>query len=243
MEKTTNYDMFKFREDNRQIDTGHLRRITESIKARNLLHMRPIIVNAQMEVIDGQNRLLAAKQLGVEIYYKVEASLGIMDMLAMNCSKAWGLQDYVNFFVQNGYQEYIKLKDFAKKNNLDIRTAFALTTGNGKNNYKDFKSGKFVFNNDVYGSEIDIIWRVIDYIKRINGAIPSTYLKTTKFWNAMIKLIRSAAFDEQKFMDNLVRLIDKCSVKATSEGYCKMLQEIHNWKNHNRVNIIEEVAD
>lgn len=244
MEKTTNYDMFKFREDNRaQINQSHVKRLAESIKARNLLQMRPIIVNGKMEVIDGQHRLLAAKMLGVEIFYKVEQTLGIMDMLAMNCAKAWGIQDYVNFFVQNGHQEYIKLSDFAKKNQLDMRTAYSLTTARSKANFSAFKQGKFIFNNDVYASEVDIIWRTIDYIKRINGTTTAQYLKTTKFWNAMIKLVRSAGFDEYKFFDNLVKLIDKCAVRATSDGYCKMLQDIHNWKNHTRVNIVDEVCE
>ena len=244
MEKTTNYDMFKFRADNREeINTAHVRRIADSIKSRNLLHMRPIIVNSKMEVIDGQHRLLAAKMLGVDIYYKVEPSLGIEDMLAMNCSKTWGLQDYVNFFVQNGYQEYMKLREFAKKNNLDIRTAFALTTARTKSNHLDFKAGRYVFNSDVYASEVDIIWQTINYIIRLNGAKNSTYTKTTKFWNAMIKLVRSPLFNEVKFSDNLVKLIDKCSVRATGDGYCKMLQEIHNWKNQSRVNIVDEVCE
>ena len=37
--------------------------------------MRPIVVNKKMEVMDGQHRLMAAKQLGVEIYYQEEKNL------------------------------------------------------------------------------------------------------------------------------------------------------------------------
>lgn len=241
---TNNYDLFKFREDNREsINQAHVKRLADSIKARNLLHMRPIIVNAGMEVIDGQHRLLAARQLDVEIHYKIEKSLGIMDMLAMNCNMAWGIQDYVNFFVQHGNQEYIKLKEFAKKNNLPIRTAYNLTTSRTKAKASAFKKGEYIFNNDVYAGEIDFIWQVIEYIKRMQGWKMGAFTTTTKFWNAIIKLVHSAGFDQQKFMDNLGKLIDKVSIKATSDGYCKMLQEINNWRNSNRVNIVDEVCD
>jgi hypothetical protein len=47
IQNTKNYSMFKFRADNREkISDGHVEKLVESIKTRNLLEMRPIIVNA-----------------------------------------------------------------------------------------------------------------------------------------------------------------------------------------------------
>jgi len=87
--KTTNYEIFTFREDNREkIDKKHLARLVESIKSRNLLELRPIMVNEKLEIVDGQHRLLAAKQLGYEIYYQKEENLDCADIVRMNLSKA-----------------------------------------------------------------------------------------------------------------------------------------------------------
>ena len=100
--KTKNYEMFKFREDNRlKIDQSHVNKLINSIQSRNLLDMRPIIVNSDYEILDGQHRLLAAKNLGVEIYYEIEEKLEHKDIILMNVAKSWAVCDYMNYFVKN----------------------------------------------------------------------------------------------------------------------------------------------
>ncbi len=85
IKKTKNYEMFTFREDNREkIDQSHVQRLVFSIEKRNLLELRPIIVNEKFEVIDGQHRLMAAKFLDVEIFYQQEKKLDAKDIITMN---------------------------------------------------------------------------------------------------------------------------------------------------------------
>ena len=84
IQKTKDYEMFKFRDDNRPLSQPHLKALIDSIKSKNLLEMRPIQVNAQFEVIDGQHRIAAAKALGVDIYYQVEESLNPEDIIRLN---------------------------------------------------------------------------------------------------------------------------------------------------------------
>lgn len=244
MEKTTNYDMFIFRNDNRsEIKQSHVNKLVQSIKARNLLEMRPISVNGKMEIMDGQHRVLAAKALNVPIYYRVDQSFTGEDMLALNVSKSWGLPDYLNYYVKNGYQEYIKLNDFNIKNKMNIRTSLTLTSGTSHEISTQFKNGTYKFNNDLYGSEIDSCWLIIDYIKKSNPLGQSTYLKTNKFWNALLKLVRSTEFNEAKFMANLSRMTEKCCIKATINGYCSMLMEINNYRNAHRIDILDKDYD
>src|SRR5258708_2908989 len=63
------YDSFKILNSNRKLNKLHLKRLEEIISVNNRLHLHPILVNADYEVIDGQHRLSVARKLGVPIYY------------------------------------------------------------------------------------------------------------------------------------------------------------------------------
>lgn len=71
MKETKDYNIFKKHPNNREIFHANLEKIKRSIQIKNLLEYRPIIVDKKMQVIDGQHRLEAARQLGVPIYYQM----------------------------------------------------------------------------------------------------------------------------------------------------------------------------
>lgn len=236
-EITTEYDMFKFRNDNREsINHSHVKRLAESIKARNLLELRPISVNAEMEVIDGQHRLLAAKMLGVPIYYRKSNDLKASDIIIMNISQTWGQGDYLNYYVKNNYPEYIKLQQFMKSHSITIRIALNITMGNKKDAFIKFKLGEFKFNEEDFHNHIDICWETIEYIKRINGF--SNYTQSARFWGALLILIRHINFDEAKWRDNLKRMVERFTAKATQDDYLRLFMDVHNWRNTNKLDLV-----
>jgi len=235
---TTNYDMFKFREDNRQtITQSHVRRLAESIKSRNLLELRPISVNGEMEVIDGQHRLLAAKSLGVPIYYHQNHELLASDIILMNVAQAWGQADYLNYFCKNNYPEYLKLRDFMKAHNITIKIALNITMGQRKDAFIKFKQGEFKFNQEDFANHIDICWNTIDYIKRMNGY--SAYTHSARFWSALLIMIRHASFDATKWLDNLKRMVERFTAKARQDDYLRLFMDVHNWRNNNKVDLVK----
>lgn len=72
MLSTKNYDVFTMHASNREINILNIKKIKASLCARNMLHLRPIVVNKKMEIKDGQHRFLAAKELGLEIFYQID---------------------------------------------------------------------------------------------------------------------------------------------------------------------------
>lgn len=87
MKSTTNYDMFKFRDDNRtKIRKRHVDTLAESIQRNNQLEKHPIVVNQDMEIINGQHRLCAAKELGIPVYYIVQEEFTPEDLYISNLS-------------------------------------------------------------------------------------------------------------------------------------------------------------
>lgn len=233
---TKNYEMFKFREDNRdRIIHSHVLRLQESIKARNLLEYQPICVNGDMEVLDGQHRLLAAKGLGIEIYYKQNKELHAGDIIIMNMAQPWGQMDYLNYYVKNDYPEYKKLAEFLKSKRVTIKVALSITMGHTKDLHTNFKQGKYKFNSE-WGESIDICWETIDFIKRMNGY--SHYTTSARFWSALVTLIQHTHFDENKWRENLKKMVERFTAKATRNDYLRMLMDVHNWRNSNRIDLV-----
>ncbi len=233
---TSDYELFKFREDNRDfINQSHVKRISESIANKNLLHLNPIVVNKEFEVIDGQNRLLAAKMLGVPIYYLQSEDLEVRDIIALNISQSWGQMDYLNYFCKNDYPEYIKLKEFMKKHEISIKVALSITMSNKRDSYFKFREGRYIFDQEDFSNHIEICWETIEYIKRINGY--SAYTQSSRFWAALLILIRHANFDRNKWKENLKRMVQRFGPKANQKDYLSMLMDAYNWRNNNKVEV------
>lgn len=240
IQSTRDYEMFRFRDDNREkIDQAHVRRLIESIKARNLLDLRPILVNEMMEVIDGQHRLLAAKMLGVEVYYQKEKKLGANEVMLMNTAKAWTCGDYLNFYCKNGYKEYQKLQNFMKKHNLNLRVALNICMGAGKYSYSSYKNGEFQFEDQQLDKELEVCWDTIDFIKKMNGF--SAYTSSSRFWRAMIKLTTHYNFDAMKWRANLQKMVERFTSKATTDDYCRLMMDVYNWRNNDKISLLDEV--
>ncbi len=225
--KTREYDKFKLRDDNRlTISLHNVERIVQSIKNKNMLHMRPITVNEDMEIVQGQHRYLAAKQLGIDIYYTVQEGLTPEDIISLNIGKAWNGLDYLNFYVKNGYQQYVMLHDFIKKNRVPFRTALNLVTRRGKRPYEDFKKGLFVFTQDSKDNSLQLCYEFISIIVGENGS--GAYLHSNRFWKGLLRYVDSAEFNHQQFLKGLKNNIHKVRPLRSEEQYVDLFKRLQD---------------
>lgn len=236
IKKTKNYDQFILRQDNREgIHQPHVERLMESIRAKNLLEWRPILVNKKMEVLDGQHRLMAAKALDFEIWYEINEDMTSGDIILMNIAKAWTMGDYMNYYYKNGFEEYKKLDEFMKRNRISLKVALNITIGSAPSAMHEFKIGGFVFKHDLFSESLDVCWETIEYIKKMNGY--STYTLSVRFWKALIKLVRHESFCDKKWMNNLAKMHYRFGPKASVEDYLKLMMEVHNWRNEIKLSL------
>lgn len=129
IEKTSDYDKFKTIIGNRVISKSHTSKLMSSIVTRNLLENNPIIVNDGMEVIDGQHRLMAAKNLGLPIYYTKSVGTTIPDVQLLNSTnKTWTMEDFCNSYIGQGNRNYQELLDFTKMYKIKMSTAIIMLT-------------------------------------------------------------------------------------------------------------------
>ena len=111
---TFKYEMFQFIEGNRDID--HEDRIEKSIRQSGLL-IQPILVNQQMQIIEGQNRYQACRNLGLPIYYVVQDDIGLDEVKSLNsASKNWTTKNYIHSFAAGDKKiDYIYMEQLFKQ--------------------------------------------------------------------------------------------------------------------------------
>ena len=146
LQKTNNYNQFKFIDTNRELYHPHVENLVKSIGRRNLLRYIPILVDKNMKVLDGQHRLMAAKKLGVDVHYLVIDDLTMEDIILLNVNhRRWGTVDYLNYYLKQGLKDYQILADFSKKHGVSPRLSMiVLSSGYGSDSsYAVFKSGLF----------------------------------------------------------------------------------------------------
>jgi hypothetical protein len=124
--QTKDYDSFKVIVSNREVDKTHVKKLSGSIRRKNLLYIRPVIVNTRMEVIDGQHRIAACQEIDETVYYIKVDQLSKEDIAILNTAqKNWTRMDFINFYAIEGRDEYRKLSKLINK--YPVKVSFLLS--------------------------------------------------------------------------------------------------------------------
>ena len=128
--KTSNYSQFKKIRGNRLVNRTYVNNLITSITDTNLLEYTPILVNKQMEVIDGQHRLEAAKKLGIDVYYIEigEGDLNMVQLLNTNIHN-WSLLNFLDSYILLGNNHYKILKEYIDTYKLPVGISVNLLSG------------------------------------------------------------------------------------------------------------------
>lgn len=107
---TKDYGKFKYLNQNREVTDTHVQRLVGEIKEVGQLN--PIIVNSEMEVVDGQHRLEACKKIKCNLEYIVVDTTAMKAVLSINnVNKRWTLLDFIHKHASLGNEEYLYLKE------------------------------------------------------------------------------------------------------------------------------------
>lgn len=92
--RTYDYDKFKYVDGNRDIKSTA--KVKKSIKEHGY-YRQPILVNEFLEIIEGQHRFLACKELGLPIEYVIQSGLRAKDCAPLNTGRTnWRTKNYVH---------------------------------------------------------------------------------------------------------------------------------------------------
>lgn len=146
--ETYDYQKFKKLEGNRSVLETRKKRIEKSVNEHGQ-RFNPILVNEKFEVVEGQGRLEVFHAKNMPIQYIVHDGLTLDDCVVFNSTNtSWTLQDYIDSFIAQGNENYIRLNNLIKAHKqIPINAVmFAVTgmTGGSKSEKSDIKGGKVV---------------------------------------------------------------------------------------------------
>lgn len=199
---TTDYDKFKIAEWNR--DVKHVETLKESIRNYGFL-MVPILVNEDMEIIDGQGRFFALKELGLPIYYIVQPGLNKEHCMALNYRQTnWTENDYIKSYaleiVDYMYLQLL-MKQYPMFPSWVCATAIMGKSRNGEYS-KALKTGKFKCSAVMYekaAKKLEWLSGLYESIKPIKGR--SQYLYEALLFCCNVPAISNAKL-ARKFINN-----------------------------------------
>lgn len=167
---TYKYEMFRFIDGNRSID--HDDKIEKSIRASGLL-IQPILVNEKMEIIEGQNRFQACKNLGLPIYYVVQENIGLDEVKSLNsASKNWTTKNYIHSFAAGDKKlDYIYVEQLFKQYPWATQRVinFAINDFVGSMKLSAIKEGSLTCDEAEYNRAVNVLDYADHFRKWIDG--------------------------------------------------------------------------
>lgn len=245
MQQTTDYSLFKKHKSNRELNSTNIEDLKHSITNKNFLKLRPILVDKEMNVIDGQHRLEVAKQLNVPIYYEMSEKLNSESMVLLNANQLrWTIVDYLNHYANEGKQSYILIKEFIAEHKCSSMIGlilFGFTRGGNDN--KSFKKGivNSVGPEDVLEAKVVFskYGELKAYLqKKMIG--DKAFFSSSTFCKSFVAFMNVKNVRFEFFMQKIPFKLDILRPCLSQVEYLKIFREIYNFRNHNPVNLEDQ---
>lgn len=239
--ETTNYNIFKLVAGNRDVDKNHVKSLAKLMAINgNLTGEFPIVVNESMEVMDGQHRLTALKQLNWPVYYQVRKTLTLDQVRAINVGhRNWNWIDYARSYANLGNKNYERFLVLAQKYPLGYG---ALSQFAGFLDNRDilgrsqttFRNGGLTFNAEHYKRADDLLseWvGVRAYIPKPTAAVAKAFHRITQNPN----------YDHKRMLDKMEkfanRIFNEKWVNLTITDAARAFEEVYNFHSKEEVRL------
>ena len=220
---TNDYGLFLRLEGNRNINKTNLKHIKKSMMKQQLIS--PIIINEKMEIIDGQHRFIAQKELDLPVYYIIQNGYGKKETQIFNsCSKDWNIDDHMQSYCNSRVIEYIKYRDFFQKWKFSHNECMNMLNGtiHDRGLQEIFKFGTFKIKTlkkaETSAERITMMEKYYDGWKR------------RSFVQAMLICFENKRFNFIHFCKKLRYQSSKLVDCVSYNDYLKIIEEIYNYK-------------
>ena len=185
-----NHTKFSRLDNNREIDKRHVASLVVSIKKYG--QMMPIIVNEKLEVIEGQHRLEACRELNVPVAYIINIKSSSKDIAIINnTQKGWSNKDFLWHFSHQSHSNhavYRRIDKFFKNYPINFSIGLMLLAGkqshqdsNNRGAMKPFREGTFVID------DYDFAENKASQLLKLKGIVPHL-VQITKFCVAFLRV-------------------------------------------------------
>lgn len=220
----------KFTGENRVVDRKHVSKLKASISEENRLHVCPIVVNTKGELIDGQHRLTAAMELGLDkvpclvVLEHTDAAAAINQNM-----KNWSGPDFAHYWAKKGLKDYVDFLAFVKRTGTTFSVAISLLTGEmrSERHLVNFKKGLFRIRKVEQGDWITYVERFVARTEEFRPFLKDGY-RDRSFILAFWHVFNSTSYNHEHMMKK-VEMVG-LTRKATQEDYRQQLEDVYNWK-------------
>jgi len=193
---------------NRNVLQSNVNALKKSIEKNNALYLKPITIDNEYYIIDGQTRYRACQELNMPFYVDIVNSMewSNEDLISINTTQRnWKLQDYLRYYVKFNTDSYIAFEQFLKLHkHITIQMLIAIfnkTNSRSHLNSKIFKNGELKYDN----SNKSTILEWLGWLHQINEApfYPSLNDRTKRnqeFQCSLLKKFQSPNWDNCKFV-------------------------------------------
>lgn len=208
---TSDYSIFEWLPDNRDVEDNRKAKISASITDVGYIPA-PIVVNERMQVIDGQGRLSALSELGIPVAYIIVPGLGIRECISMNISGTqWKDEDYIKSYKEQGNENYVRLYELLY---VQFPGQFGLS------NVLMSTIGKPYDSNSIRRGTVTVseeggrrAYDLLEFVSNINKGLDGTKL-SSKMVNAIIFAVQVDGVDP----DRLSRLVERNYNQTVKSG-------------------------
>lgn len=174
------YEKFSRLIGNREIKRTRINKIKKNILEVGWLR-NPILVNENYQIIDGQHRFEALKELGFPIEYVIDEGTSIQECQKLNMSQSnWTQIDYIKSYAENGNMDYVYLNDLIETyKGISINSISYAVCDIANASHSDISSGKFVCSEEQYKKAkqcLNYLIPLTPIFKKISGRVD--YLQT-----------------------------------------------------------------
>lgn len=221
---TKNYKQFRSLVGNREVSDLRIKKIKESINKVGYIPTR-IVVNENMEVIDGQGRLRVISELGLPVYVDIVEECRQMNINQSN----WTLIDYIRSYAEDGNINYkyldTALKRFKKLGIQTIVSAFISkthgeTTGGGPTRF--IREGRFTCTEEDYNKAC----KMLEFAEPLKPIFKSAGGRTEIFMASLFFACRQPGCNwerlKEKIIDQQQLLLPAATTSHTLAQYDKM---------------------
>jgi hypothetical protein len=238
---TYDYDKFKILFGNRKLNEIHLKRLMNSFQKNYLFS--PILVNNNFEIIDGQHRFNAAKELGLPINYMIMPAYGLNEVKVLNTNTSnWNKMDYLMGYCDSGSLPYLQMRQFMKdfpdfgiyvceqlltNNTKGINNTGAIEKGRGR--LKNFEEGRLIIPD--INKSYENAHKVLSFKKYYDGYNRAIFVA------ALIGIFKHANYNHQEMISKLSLQPSALTHCTNVEYYKVLIENIYNYKRRNKLTL------
>lgn len=235
---THKYEKFRWLSGNRDVPEQRIRKIIKSVKSVGQL-MSPILVNEKWEIIDGQARYEAFKELGLPIPYIMQPGIGLQECIAMNINQTnWKVADYVHSYAETGDKSYIYLRNCMKafpEYSINV-IANAISRKTTIGGIPAIKKGYFSVDEEAYIGAMDSL----GYLRMFGDVFKSVGGKTEAYLMAVLFANTLPQIDRTRLVEKVIANRIKLAPVSNVEQALGMLEDIYNDHCRNKVYLVTE---